>query len=139
MLSLAYSLATPLGEAPDEADHYAYAAYILHEGKLPVGPRNDAGQAPAALSRAGGARRARAVGGTGDRSFLRANPDMAFGPDSPGQQLLRAHDGRRLAVARRRADHARGAACFDRSLGSCLSWRPTCSGGPSGLAGRSLA
>ena len=37
-LSLAYSSLTPLGEAPDEADHYAYAAYIGTEGRLPSEP-----------------------------------------------------------------------------------------------------
>ncbi len=37
VLGFAYSALNPLGEAPDEADHYAYAAYIAQEGQLPEG------------------------------------------------------------------------------------------------------
>ena len=39
-LGIAYSLATPLGEAPDEADHFAYAAYIL-AGRTAAGRSRD--------------------------------------------------------------------------------------------------
>ena len=81
ILAIAFSLATPPGEAPDEADHYAYAAYILETGELPVGPEMTQGKHPPLyhiLAAAAG----RLVGGSPDRSFLRANPDMAFGPQS---------------------------------------------------------
>ena len=37
LLGLIYGAAIPLGEAPDEADHHAYAAYIAHEHRLPEG------------------------------------------------------------------------------------------------------
>jgi len=81
ILSIAFSLATPLGEAPDEADHYAYAAYILEKGELPAGPEMTQGKHPPLyhiLAAAAG----KLVGGSPDRSFLRANPDMAFGTQS---------------------------------------------------------
>ena len=81
-LSIAYSLATPLGEAPDEADHYAYAAYIVQEGRLPAGPEMTQGKHPP-LYYLAAALAGKIAGGTADRNFLRANPDMAFGPDSP--------------------------------------------------------
>ena len=90
LFGIAYSLATPLGEAPDEADHFAYAAYILEHHALPVGPEMTQGKHPplyhalAALAAAG-------AGGTPDRSFLRANPDMSFAADGPGAELLRPH------------------------------------------------
>ena len=38
VLAAAYSLANPLGEAPDEADHWAYVVYLAQERSLPVGP-----------------------------------------------------------------------------------------------------
>ncbi len=37
-LSLQYSLHNPLGEAPDEADHWAYVVHLARERNLPVGP-----------------------------------------------------------------------------------------------------
>jgi len=87
ILSIAFSLATPLGEAPDEADHYAYAAYILEKGELPAGPEMTQGKHPPLyhiLAAAAG----KLVGGSPDRSFLRANPDMAFGPESPATNFF---------------------------------------------------
>lgn len=86
-LSVAYSLAIPLGEAPDEADHYAYAAYILQEGRLPVGPEMTQGKHPP-LYHALAALAAKAVRGTGDGSFLRANPDMGFGPGAQASNFF---------------------------------------------------
>ncbi|MEZ4584264.1 MAG: hypothetical protein R3A10_21965 [Caldilineaceae bacterium] len=38
-LTLAYSMVNPLGEAPDEADHWAYIVHLANERALPVGPR----------------------------------------------------------------------------------------------------
>jgi 4-amino-4-deoxy-L-arabinose transferase-like glycosyltransferase len=87
VLGIAYSWAIPLGEAPDEADHYAYAAYILQEGKLPVGPEMTQGKHPP-LYHVLAAFAGKAAGGTGDRSFLRANPDMAFGPQSQASNFF---------------------------------------------------
>lgn len=37
-LALQFSLRIPLGEAPDEADHWAYTAYLATERRLPAGP-----------------------------------------------------------------------------------------------------
>ncbi len=37
-LALQYSLHNPLGEAPDEADHWAYVVHLATTGALPVGP-----------------------------------------------------------------------------------------------------
>jgi hypothetical protein len=36
LLGVAYSLAVPLGEAPDEIDHFLYVEYLVKEGRLPV-------------------------------------------------------------------------------------------------------
>ncbi len=87
VLGFAYSLATPAGEAPDEADHYAYAAYLLQEGQLPVGPEMTQGKHPP-LYHMAAALAGQLAGGSADRSFLRANPDMAFGPDSPAANFF---------------------------------------------------
>ena len=38
VLAVGYSVAVPLGEAPDEADHYAYIVYLGVQRSLPVGP-----------------------------------------------------------------------------------------------------
>ena len=37
-LALAYNLATPVGEAPDEPEHYAFVQYLRAEGRLPMAP-----------------------------------------------------------------------------------------------------
>lgn len=87
ILGIAYSLATPLGEAPDEADHFAYAAYILEHRALPVGPEMTQGKHPP-LYHALAAVAAAVVGGSPDRSFLRANPDMSFAPDSQARNFF---------------------------------------------------
>jgi hypothetical protein len=87
LLSLVYSQATPLGEAPDEADHFAYAAYILGQRGLPAGPEMTQGKHPP-LYHATAALAAALAGGTADRSFLRANPDMSLAPDSPARNFF---------------------------------------------------
>jgi hypothetical protein len=87
LLSFVYSQATPLGEAPDEADHFAYAAYILEHRSLPVGPEMTQGKHPP-LYHATAALAASIAGGTPDRSFLRANPDMSFAADSPARNFF---------------------------------------------------
>ena len=80
LLGLIYSVAIPLGEAPDEADHLAYAAYIAQEHRLPEGTWMTQAKHPplyhvlAALT----------AGWAGmDTGFLRANPDVGFTPDAP--------------------------------------------------------
>jgi hypothetical protein len=78
-LGFAYSAFNPAGEAPDEADHYAYAAYIGREGKLPVGPQMTQAKHPP-LYYALAAAVARPTGM--DFSFLRSNPDVSLAPGS---------------------------------------------------------
>jgi len=80
LLGVAFSAAIPLGEAPDEADHYAYASYIGREHRLPVGTEMTQGKHPPLyyLLAAG------AAGWTGmDFGFLRSNPDVGFKPGAP--------------------------------------------------------
>ncbi len=66
------SVMTPLGEAPDEADHYAYARYIALHRTLPQGPEVTQAKHPplyhtlAALT----------GGWTGMGLFLQPNPDV---------------------------------------------------------------
>lgn len=79
LLGLAYSVAIPAGEAPDETDHFAYAAYIAREHRLPQGAEMTQAKHPPlyhALAAAAG-------GWAGmDTSFLRANPDVGFTADA---------------------------------------------------------
>ena len=37
LLALSYSLWNPAGEAPDEADHWAFVVYLANERQLPEG------------------------------------------------------------------------------------------------------
>ncbi len=81
ILSVAYSVAQPLGEAPDEADHYAYVRYLGLNRQLPVGPEVTQSKHPPLYHAAAAA----LTFWTGlDFDFLRSNPD-AFppGPDAP--------------------------------------------------------
>ena len=79
ILGLAYSIAIPLGEAPDEADHHAYAAYIAHEHRLPEGAWMTQAKHPPLYH----ALAALVAGPIGmDAGFLRANPDVGFTPDA---------------------------------------------------------
>lgn len=74
-----YSLAIPVGEAPDEADHYAYVVYVGTQSALPQGPAITQGKHPPLYYLTG----AVLTSWTGlDFSFLRANPDVQFGPDA---------------------------------------------------------
>jgi hypothetical protein len=81
VLGFAYSALNPLGEAPDEADHYAYAAYIEREHRLPEGPAMTQGKHPPLyyLLAAG---LASALGVDMEFSFLRSNPDVGVGADA---------------------------------------------------------
>ncbi|MBK9230533.1 MAG: glycosyltransferase family 39 protein [Anaerolineae bacterium] len=78
-LATLFSLIVPLGEAPDEADHYAYVVFIGTQGRLPVGPAVTQGKHPPLYHGLGAALTA----WTGlDFDFLRANPDAQHGPDA---------------------------------------------------------
>jgi hypothetical protein len=79
VLGLSYSAIIPLGEAPDEADHYAYAAYIGREGRLPVGPEMTQAKHPP-LYYLLAAAVAKAAGAEMDFTFLRSNPDVGVIP-----------------------------------------------------------
>jgi 4-amino-4-deoxy-L-arabinose transferase-like glycosyltransferase len=83
VLGFAYSALNPVGEAPDEADHYAYAAYLAQIGHLPDGPLDINGNAvwmtqskhPPLYH----ALAAAVAGWTGmDFTFLRSNPDVSL-------------------------------------------------------------
>ncbi|NOX64016.1 MAG: hypothetical protein GXP42_19085 [Chloroflexi bacterium] len=80
-LATAFSVTQPLGEAPDEADHYAYLRYIALHRALPQGPAVTQGKHPPLYY----ALAAGLTAWTGvDFDFLRANPDaFPLGPDAP--------------------------------------------------------
>ncbi|MCC7353886.1 MAG: glycosyltransferase family 39 protein [Anaerolineae bacterium] len=73
VLGLAYSALNPLGEAPDEAVHYAYISFIGREARLPVGSEMTQGKHPP-LYYLTAALLARWTGL--DFTFLRSNPDV---------------------------------------------------------------
>ncbi len=81
LLAFAYSVAQPLGEAPDEADHYAYVRYLGLYRQLPVGPEVTQSKHPPLYHAAAAA----LTFWTGlDFDFLRSNPDaFPLGPDAP--------------------------------------------------------
>ncbi len=81
VLAVGYSVAVPLGEAPDEADHYAYIVYLGVQRSLPVGPEVTQSKHPPLYHAAAAALSA----WTGlDFTFLRSNPDaLPLGPDKP--------------------------------------------------------
>ncbi len=83
LLGLAFSLSVPLGEAPDEADHWAYVQFLARERRLPRGPELTQAKHPP-LFHATAALWTWAVvpqvGRLDSRLFLRANPDVSFSP-----------------------------------------------------------
>ncbi len=81
LLAVAYSVALPLGEAPDEADHYAYIVYLGEHHSLPEGTTVTQSKHPPLYHAAAAALTA----WTGlDFTFLRSNPDaLPLGPDKP--------------------------------------------------------
>ncbi len=81
VLAVAYSAVLPLGEAPDEADHYAYIVYLGLNRSLPVGPEVTQGKHPPLYY----ATAAALTAWTGlDFTFLRSNPDaLPLGPGKP--------------------------------------------------------
>ncbi len=80
-LAVGYSAIVPLGEAPDEADHYAYIVYLGVQRALPVGPEVTQSKHPPLYH----AMAAALSAWTGlDFTFLRSNPDaLPLGPDKP--------------------------------------------------------
>ncbi len=78
-LAVGYSIVEPLGEAPDEADHFAYIRYIGENRQLPEGPRVTQGKHPP-LYHAAVAALTASIGQ--ETSFLRSNPDAL--PARPG-------------------------------------------------------
>ncbi len=77
MLAALFSLVMPLGEAPDEADHYAFVVYLGQHAALPSGPAVTQSKHPPLYHGLGAAFTA----WTGlDFTFLRANPDAEHGP-----------------------------------------------------------
>ncbi len=66
------SVVVPLGEAPDEADHYAYARYLVQHHRLPQGPEVTQGKHPPLYHSLA----ALAGGWTGMGLFLEPNPDV---------------------------------------------------------------
>ena len=81
LLAGAYSVALPLGEAPDEADHYAYIVYLGENHSLPEGTTVTQAKHPPLYHAAAAALTA----WTGlDFTFLRSNPDaLPLGVDKP--------------------------------------------------------
>lgn len=77
LLAGAYSAWNPLGEAPDEADHWAYVVYLARERALPVGPQQTQSKHPP-LFHASAALVASLAEPRAD--FLRPNPDIALAP-----------------------------------------------------------
>lgn len=83
LLATAYSLWNPLGEAPDEVDHWAYVVYLAHERRLPEGPRVTQSKHPPLYHATAAAVASLAEP---DFGFLRANPDASVWP-APGRSL----------------------------------------------------
>lgn len=77
-LALHYSIWNPAGEAPDEADHWAYVVYLARERSLPEGPQMTQGKHPP-LAHIGAAALASLAEPAFD--FLRANPDVQIQPE----------------------------------------------------------
>jgi hypothetical protein len=77
LLTGAYSVWNPLGEAPDEADHWAYIVYLAQERRLPEGPRVTQSKHPPLYHAT-----AAAVASLAEPAFdfLRANPDVSLWP-----------------------------------------------------------
>ncbi len=82
VLTVAYSAIVPLGEAPDEADHWAYIVYLAQERRLPEGPAMTQAKHPP-LYHATAALVASLAEPRAD--FLRANPDVRLAPEDWGE------------------------------------------------------
>jgi len=80
-LTIVYSAIVPLGEAPDEADHWAYIVHLARERNLPEGPSMTQAKHPP-LYHATAALIASLAEPRFD--FLRANPDVQIAAESWG-------------------------------------------------------
>ncbi len=83
IVSGAYGLTVPLGEAPDEADHWAYIQYLAREHRLPRGPELTQAKHPPLYHATAALVTSLVVptlGTLDSRLFLRANPDVSFWP-----------------------------------------------------------
>ena len=78
LLAGAYSVWNPLGEAPDEADHWAYLAYLANERELPAGPRVTQSKHPPLYHATAAA--VASLAASGMDLFLRPNPDVSIQP-----------------------------------------------------------
>ena len=79
LLALAFSIRNPLGEAPDETDHWAYVVYLASEHSLPEGPQVTQSKHPPFYHATAAAIASIA---TPRFDFLRANPDVAIVPSA---------------------------------------------------------
>ena len=82
-----WSVTVPLGEAPDEADHWAYITYLAREHRLPQGPELTQSKHPPLFHATAALLAGLIVPGFGrldSRLFLRANPDVSFRPEDVG-------------------------------------------------------
>lgn len=77
LLALSYSLWNPAGEAPDEADHWAFVVYLATERQLPEGAWMTQSKHPP-LTHIGAAVMASLA--EPGFTFLRANPDVSIHP-----------------------------------------------------------
>jgi hypothetical protein len=82
LLASAYSISNPLGEAPDETDHWSYVIYIAREHKLPEGPRVTQSKHPPFYHATAAAIASLGIKDLATMRFdlMRANPDVAIHP-----------------------------------------------------------
>ena len=143
MLALAYSVVNPLGEAPDEADHWAYIVHLARERELPVGPKRTQSKHPP-LYHISAALAASLAEPT--NNFLRSNPDVEFTPRAGWSPNSFIHTTVRLALARRGSrlspgaalvgfpEHADGRCCLSPGAQSLPGWPTVAFGATAVLA-----
>ncbi len=88
LLASAYSALNPLGEAPDEVDHWAYVVHLARAPSLPTSPRMTQGKHPPFYHAT-----AALIASLGQPSFkfLRANPDVEFQRGATGSPNFFIH------------------------------------------------
>lgn len=77
LLTVAFSALNPLGEAPDEADHWSFIYYLAMERELPVGPQFTQSKHPPLYHASAAAVAWLSAPGV---DFLRSNPDVELAP-----------------------------------------------------------